>query len=539
MLARPSDRAVPFPSTRSLVSATRAMAASSQPLATLAAIRVLQEGGNAVDAAVTASVLLGVLEPMQAGLGGDVMALVYHAGSDRLYGLNASGRTPRQASAEAVIAEQPLGSRFMAMRSVHTVTVPGAVAGWCDLLERFGSVGIERALEPAIRAAEKGFAVAPHTAATWRAAETLIAQRPASARTWLTSSGSAPRPGERFVNPTLAASLRLIGEGGRDAFYRGPLAREIVRSLKGDGGQLTEEDFFRHASDWVEPLTARYRGVEIAQLPPSSQGIAVLEALALLERLYTPETRFPDPSMTHWQIEALKAALRDVSDHVSDPTALQVTSEWWLGPHRLDALASDIASRGRGSDRVRAAAGGDTALVCCADEQGNLVSLMASLFHPWGSGITAGQTGILLQNRGHSFSLDPLHPNGFGPAKRPRHTLLPAMLSLRDRPTAAFGFVGGDMQAQAQVQFLCNLIDHGFDLQQSLDAPRWRHEAESGAIALEALAGGLVEPLSGYGHTLASGDGFFGGGQAVAFDPELATFHGASDARRDGCALGL
>lgn len=515
----------------------RGAVATSQPLAALEAVRALQLGGNAVDAAVTASVLLGVLEPMQAGMGGDVMALVYEVRTGRLHGLNGAGRSGAAVDAARVRAQAGAGASQVPLHSVHAVNVPGAVAAWLDLLDRFGNFDRQQALAPAIRAAEQGFAVAPQTAATWAMGAPLLATRRASAKTWLTSSGKAPSTAEVFRNERLASSLRLVSEGGRAAFYDGPLAAAIVAEIESEGGSLTRGDFLDHRSSWVEPLLGRYRGRQIAQMPPSTQGIAVLEALALYEAS-SPNGADPiEPDAVHHQVEAIKAAFVDAGEHLADPPCMRVTPDWILDPDRIATVRRERMRPGASESQPIPRTGGDTAFVCVADGLGNVAAVMASLFHPWGSGITAGDTGILLQNRGHGFTLEQGHPNELAPGKRPRHTILPAMMLADGRPQVAFGFVGGDMQVQAQLQFVCNVVDRGMNLQQALDAPRWRFEGQGHALALEAELGDLRAPLAARGHDVLGDAGFFGGGQAVGFDAEHGTYTGASDARRDGCAL--
>lgn len=537
MFAQAADKASRFGSSRSVVCATRGIAATSQPQAAYEAIRVLQDGGNAIDAAVTASILLGVLEPMQIGLGGDVTALVHHRASGELHALNATGRTARHISLEAIGKALGLDVSQIPPHSVHSVTVPGAVDGWLSLLERFGCIDRRRALSPAIKAAEDGFAVAPQTAATWAMGMSLLQRNPASTATWL-PGGQAPDTGARFRNPAIARSLQMLSEGGREAFYRGPLASAIVNSAGELGGFLTMDDFAQHRSDWVQPLQTDYRGYTIAQLPPNTQGVAVLQAMAVLQRSDLGTCGFGAPDTLHLQIEAARAALLDAQDHIADADHLTVAECWFLESTRLDNIHARIVA-GRGGSAPLERSGGDTAFVCVADDKGNFAAVMGSLFIPWASGITAGQTGILLQNRGHGFVLDPNHPNVVAPGKRPRHTILPAMLLERGNPLMAFGFVGGDMQVQAQLQFLCNLIDFGMTPQEALDAPRWRHEGHGRELAIEEpLLRNVASDMATRGHELIGSGGFFGGGQAVLRHPGYGSLQGASDGRRDGCALG-
>lgn len=537
MFAQASDKIGRFGPSRSVVCAGRGMVATSQPQAAYEAVRVLADGGNAVDAAVTASILLGVLEPMQIGLGGDLMALVYHGSNRTLHALNASGRSAASATRTAVIGALGETAAQIPPHSVHAVTVPGAVDGWLTLLEKFGVIDRARAFAPAIAAAADGFAVAPQTAATWAMGAPLLVKNPASAVTWL-NDGKAPGAGARFRNPNLAHSLRQISDGGRDAFYHGAIAERIVAAVEALGGFLTTDDFARHTCQWVEPLYASYRGYRLAQMPPNTHGVAVLEAMAILDRLEWQAHGFGAAAVAHAQIEAVKAAMTDAQAQVADSDHMMVKPDWFLDPARIAGYAAAIGAPA--GDAALSRGGGDTAFVCVADHMGNFAAVIASLFVPWATGITAGDTGILLQNRGAGFSLDPAHPNVIAPGKRPRHTILPALLLAGDDPLMAFGFVGGDMQVQAQVQFLCNLIDFQMSPQEALDAPRWRYEGQGRKVALEpALATAVGPTLAAWGHELVGDVGFFGGGQAVLRHPDHGMFQGASDSRRDGCALGL
>lgn len=517
------------------------MVATSQPLAAYHAIRVLEDGGNAVDAAVTASILLGVLEPMQIGLGGDVMALVYNSADGRLHALNASGRAGAAASVDRIAADCEPGAQHIPPHHVHAVSVPGAVDGWLTLLQAFGTIDRVRAFAPAIAAARAGFSVAPQTAATWEMGAAILKKigHEASLQTWLSATGAAPSAGQCMRLPRLADSLAQLAEGGREVFYDGPLAAAIVETVAALGGVLQLSDFKNHKSDWVTPIATSYRDYRILQLPPNGQGVSVLQAMALLNGVDMASWGHGSVEATHWQIEAVKAAMADAQAHIADADALRVSTGWFLDESRLSAIRSQISHASVGAAN-RLEGGGDTAFVCVADAAGNFAAVIGSLFIPWASGITAGHTGILLQNRGHGFSLDPAHPNCIAGNKRPRHTILPAMLFRDDLPVMAFGFVGGDMQVQAQVQFLCNLIDFEMNPQEALDAPRWRYEGTGAAVALESpLMAKLRDGLTARGHELVGSGGFFGGGQAVLWHRTLQSLQGVSDGRRDGLALGL
>ncbi len=538
-MARAKGEPGRFGASRSVVCATRGIVATSQPLAAYEAVRILEDGGNAIDAAVTAALMLSVTEPMQIGPGGDVLALVFDAAGGKLVGLNSSGAAPAVANLETLKARIGADSAHPPLHSIFAVTVPGAVDGWLALHDRFGRCERERVFAPAIRTADEGFAVAPQTAATWAMGAPILAGQGHSKETWTRPDGTPFDPGERFRNPGLADSLRLIAKSGRDAMYGGPLGQAVIEASREQGGLLCEEDFASHRIEWVEPVLAGYRGYTVAELPPNAQGIAVSEALAILEHSDLGDMNFGTPEAVHRQIQATKQGLADAATHVTDADCLRISIETLLDPQRIESLHR-AAVAGQGPAEPATTSGGDTAFVCAADGDGNWVSLIGSLFHPWGSGLTAGKAGFLLQNRGHSFSLDTAHANVIAPKKKTRHTILPAMALKNGQPLMAFGFVGGDMQVQGQVQFLSNLIDFGMDPQSALDAPRWRLENNLLDTALEpGLLTGIGDELAGRGHRITDSGGFFGGGQAVLLQPGFDTFQGVSDGRRDGCALGI
>lgn len=539
MIGRATGEPGRFGASRSVVCASRGIVATSQPLAAYEAVRVLDDGGNAIDAAVAAALVLSVTEPMQIGPGGDVLALVRDSQSGKLFGLNSSGAAPAAAKLDTLKARLGADPAQPPLHSIFAVTVPGAVDGWLALHERFGRLDRQRVFAPALRAAGEGFAVAPQTAATWAMGAPILARQRHSQETWLKPDGAPFAPGERFQNPRLAESLGLIAESGRNALYGGPLGKAIIEASREQDGLLCEADLGEHRVEWVEPLLVDYRGYTVAEMPPNAQGIAVSEALAILGHSNLGDMEFGEPEAVHRQIQATKTGLADAATHVTDARRLRAPIETMLESGRIESLHRAILA-GQEPARPAATAGGDTAFVCAADDEGNWVSLIGSLFHPWGSGLTAGEAGFLLQNRGHGFSLDPAHANVIAGSKKTRHTILPAMLLLDGQPLMAFGFVGGDMQVQGQVQFLSNLIDFGMDVQSALDAPRWRFEENLRDTALEpSLLSGIGDELAVRGHRVTDSGGFFGGGQAVLLQPESGTFQGASDGRRDGCALGL
>jgi gamma-glutamyltranspeptidase/glutathione hydrolase len=538
MLALSFDRHSRFGPSRSVVMGKHGMVATSQPLAALTGVEILREGGNAIDAAIAAAAMLNVVEPMSTGIGGDVFAIIYEAKSAKPVGLNASGRAAYSATLKEY--QRRLSNQEIPSDSLLAVTVPGAVDGWVSALERFGRMSLSEILAPAIRAAEEGFPVAPQTSSAWIAGREYLLRHPDSAKTWLYPDGHAPRPGEVFKNPYLARTLRLIAEGGRDAFYKGEIAETLVRFSEKNGGLFTHADFSDHTSTWVEPISVKYRGYDVCELPPNGQGVAVLEALSILAHDDLNQMGHNAPDTIHLQLEAMKLALHDCKRYVTDPEFFKVPVEELISAN----YARDQRQRISMKEAIKVPAQsapvhGDTAYLCVADGEGNVVSFINSLFIPWGSGITVGDTGILLQNRGSSFSLDPNHANVIAPHKRTRHTIIPAMIMCEGRPLITFGFVGGDMQAQAQVQFICNLIDFGMNLQDALDAPRWQYLGSGTSICLESgVASSSLAELVRRGHQVRSGEFFFGGGQAILIHPEYGTLQGGSDSRRDGCAIG-
>ena len=483
--------------------------------------------------------MLCVTEPMQIGPGGDVLALVFDAASGELVGLNSSGRAPAAADLDTLRARLGAEATQPPLHSILAVSVPGAVDGWLAMHDRFGRLDRRRLFAPAVRAAREGFAVAPQTAAAWAMGAPILARQRHSKETWIRPDGAPFGCAERFRNPRLADSLELIAECGRAAMYGGPLGKAVIEASNEQHGLLCEADLAGHRIEWVEPLLAGYRGYTVAEMPPNAQGIAVLEALAILDHCDFAGMDFGSPEVAHWQMQATKQGLADASTHITDASRMRTSVENLLDPQRIESFHGAIVN-GQHSGAPAATGGGDTAFVCAADDEGNWVSLIGSLFHPWGSGLTAGNAGFLLQNRGHGFSLDPTHANVIEPAKKTRHTILPAMLLQDGKPVMAFGFVGGDMQVQGQVQFLSNLIDFGMDAQSALDAPRWRVEENLWDTALEpGLLMGIGDRLAARGHSVTGSGGFFGGGQAVLLQPRFGTFQGVSDGRRDGCALGI
>jgi gamma-glutamyltranspeptidase/glutathione hydrolase len=531
----------PLRSERSCVLARRGMVATSSPMATAAGVETLRAGGNAIDAAIAAAAVLCVVEPMSTGVGGDAFVLLWSARERRLAGLNGSGRAAAAATAERYRAR---GLETIAPTGILSATVPGAVHAWETLARRYGSMPLTDLLAPAIRAAEQGFPVTELVAHYWGVLARLGALRNASAREAWLPGGAAPAAGDWFRAPGLARTLREIAEGGAEAFYRGPVAAAIVATSHAEDGFFEVDDLAAHESTWVEPISTSYRGTEVVELPPNGQGIAALLALGVLAQLDpAPATSARD---WHLRIEAVKLAFADRAAYVADPQHADVPVKALLEPgyaRRRAALVGDRAMPGS----APGLANGDTVYLCAADEQGNLVSFIQSLFTGWGSGIGCGDTGVVLQSRGAGFVLDPGHPNCLAPRKRPFHTIIPGMVLRDDRPWMAFGIMGGDVQPQAHTAFVSNLVDHGCNPQESLDRPRFRYLAgrrvaiESPDLAVDE-GGKLGDALAALGHEVidpgrAMAD-VFGGGQAIAAGGG-GLWIGASDRRKDGCALGL
>jgi gamma-glutamyltranspeptidase/glutathione hydrolase len=530
------------------------MIATTQPLAAAAGLRVLQHGGNAIDAAVTAAAVLAVVEPTMNGIGGDLFALVYDPGRAAVRALNASGRSSYRATADAF---RKRGLDDVPLRGVLSITVPGVVDGWAELLEHHGTIGFEEALGPAIEHARRGYPVAEIVSGEWLAAVEVLQDDPAAACTFL-PGGSAPAPGELCSNPELATSLELIASGGRDAFYRGAIAEAIVADLRQRGGLLDLRDFGDHRSDWVEPIGTRYRGYDILEHPPNTQGLAVLEMLNILEAYDLGALGHNSADHLHLLIEAKRLAYADRDAILADPASVPpdvvqrlVSKEYGAERRRLidrtrASLACDAGVRlGQLKNATppasrpteRAPDRGDTTYLTVADGHGNVISLIQSLYESFGSGIVAGPTGIALHNRGSLFTLKDRHPNQLAPHKRPFHTLLPAMVMKDGRPWLSFGVTGGDLQAHGHVQILTNLIDFGMNVQEAGEAARVRSTADG--LALESgISEDTRSGLNGLGHTLIERPGVFGGFQGILIDPATSVFNGGSDPRKDGLAIG-
>ncbi len=520
--------------TRSVVRAINGMVATSQPLASAAGLRILQRGGNAFDAAVAAAAVLCVVEPMMVSPGGDLFALFWDAKRNELHGLNASGRAPK---AETIDELKRKGFTKMPDVGIHAATVPGAVDGWATLLERYGSMPLAQVLEPAIDYAEHGFPVTEVIGQDWLNA-TKFAGNSDFAATFM-PNGRPPAVGEVFTNRNLAESLRRIARGGRDAFYKGDIAARIVKFSQAQGGFHTLADFADQHSNWVEPLHVSYRGYAVYELPPNTQGLTALEMLNILEGYDVHALGQNTAEYLHLLVEAKKAAFVDRAQHIADPAFYQAPIDQLLSKTHTAEMRQKIDLQRAAPERMAGPRGGeDTVYLTVVDKDRNVVSLIQSIFSEFGSGLVAGDTGIVLHNRGAGFSFDPQNPNHLAGGKRPFHTLVPAMVLRDGRPWLSFGVMGGDMQAQGHVQVLLNLIDFGMDVQQAGEQPRFRDTGNG--LGLESAIGPEIRAaLERKGHRLIEvSRGSFGGYQAIMIDPQSGALAGGSDPRKDGCAIG-
>src|SRR5438477_98226 len=526
---------------RSTVYAPHGMIATSQPLATAAGLAVLARGGNAVDAAVTAAAVLNVVEPQMTGIGGDMFAMVWSAKDRRLYGLNGSGRAGSLMTRDALLAK---GHATMPQESVEDVTVPGALSGWDALLRRFGTVTLAQALAPAIGYAEGGFPVTPIITAEWGAEVAKLRKDEGARASYLVEGSRAPRPGEWFRNPDLARTLRLIADQGIGALYGGELGRRVADRVRVLGGYLTLDDFKHHRPEWVEPISATFQGYRVWELPPNGQGVAVLEMLKILEPYDLKALGHNSAGYLHLLIEAKKLAYADLAQYVGEPTAMGVPAAHFL----TDAYAASrraLIDPARAADRPapgKPETASETIYLTVADSSGNMVSFINSLYDAFGSGVVVPGTGFALQDRGAGFTLEPGLPNTVAPGKRPFHTIIPAFVTRPDgaggdAPWLSFGVMGGSMQPQGHVQLLLNLIVFGMDLQDAIDAPRFRH-LEGRRVALEApITDAVRSALAALGHEVTSEAAVaFGGAQAILRLPR--GYAGGSDPRKDGMAAG-
>jgi gamma-glutamyltranspeptidase/glutathione hydrolase len=527
--------------TRSMVISRNGIAASESPLASQAGVRILESGGNAVDAAIAMNAMMGVVEPMMNGIGGDLFAIVYDAKANKLYGLNASGWAPRGLTIDFL---HKLGLRDMPQTGVHSITVPGVVDGWQKLADRFGRRKLKEDLAAAIRTAQDGFPVPEWDAAYWALEGDLLRTDDAATSLYLPGD-RAPKVGEVFRNPDLATSLGQIAERGRDAFYKGEISTKILEAEKRHNGTMTEKDLAEYASEWVEPISTTYRDWTVYEMPPNGQGMAVLEMLNIMETfpLGQKDTGFGSTKALHAMIEAKKLAYADVARYLADPrgqkipVATLVSKPWAVERAKLidpDKAACEIAAG-------EIAGGSDTTYLSVVDRDGNMVSLIQSNYAAFGSGIVPARAGFVMHNRGGLFTLDPSSPNALAGHKRPRHTIIPGF-AVKGDMRMAFGIMGGWNQAQAHAQFMANIADFKMNIQAAVEAPRFTKYSFTGCdVEMENRFNGKVrDELTAKGHqikVLGTFSSRVGGGQVVLRDFLTGVNYGASDPRKDGQAV--
>lgn len=531
--------------TRSEVLATHAMAATSQPLATQAALEILRKGGNAVDAAIAANAVLGVVEPTGSGIGGDLFAMIWVAKEQKLVGLNGSGRASHSVSLGLLRSR---GITRIPAYGGLPVSVPGCVDGWFSMHSKYGSMSMAEILQPAIGYAEQGFPVSELIAYYMERSAMVLKDFPGFTNTYM-PGGRTPVKGEVFSNPDLAKTLTAIASGGRDAFYSGDMAGKIVASVKAAGGYMEMEDLIGHTSTWVEPVSCDYRGYTIWELPPNGQGIAALQILNILEGYDIAAMGPSSPDYLHLFIEAKKLAFEDRARYYADPAFSDIPLNTLISKDyatsRRALINPDRAARSfpPGLDEA-----GNTIYLTVADQWGNMVSLIQSNYRGMGSGVIPEGLGFILQDRGEMFSLEEGHPNVIAPGKRPFHTIIPAFITKDGKPWVSFGVMGGAMQPQGHAQIVVNLVDFGMGLQEAGDAPRIQHDGSSEPTGERMTNGGVVYAERGIpyetirelmkkGHKLAYDLGGYGGYQAILRDTN-GVYHGASESRKDGQAAG-
>ena len=542
--------------TRSEVIAPHAMAATSHPLATQIALDVMKQGGSAVDAAIAANAALGLMEPTGNGIGGDLFAIVWDPKTHKLHGYNGSGRSPRSLT----LAEfQRRGLTDIPAHGPLPVSVPGTVDGWFALHGRFGRLPMADNLAPAIRYARQGHPVHEVIAYYWDRSVPRLSPYPGFVEQF-TIDGRAPRKGELWKNPNLASTLQQIADGGRDAFYKGDIARRIDAYFKANGGFLAYDDLARHQGEWVEPVSTNYRGYDVWELPPNSQGIAALQMLNILEGYDFSKIAFGSPEHLHLFAEAKKLAFADRARFYADPAFQPAPVQWLVSKayaaQRRQLISPDTALREAQPGTPPQLEEGDTIYLTTADADGMMVSLIQSNYRGMGSGMAPHGLGFILQDRGEMFVLagcgrKPAHPNCYAPGKRPFQTIIPAFITKDGEPWVSFGLMGGAMQPQGHVQIVMNLVDFGMNLQEAGDAPRIQHEgsteptgaatamSDGGEINLETgFAWEAVRGLMRKGHRVTFADGPYGGYQAIARDPDTGVYYGASESRKDGQAAG-
>ncbi|SDG56571.1 gamma-glutamyltransferase [Psychroflexus sediminis] len=540
---------------RSEVIGQHGMVATSHPLATQIGLDILKQGGNAMDAAIAANAATGLMEPTGNGIGGDLFAIIWHEKSQKLYAINASGRSPLGLSYEDLLAElDAIDRESIPPYHLLSVSVPGAVDGWFELHKKFGSLPMKDILKSPIDYAENGFPVTEAISMRWRSSVPFLKTQPGAFESTFTIDGRGPRKGEIFKNPDLGNTLRILAEKGRDAFYEGEIAQEIDRWMKNNGGYLRYEDFKNHHSEWIEPVTTNYRGYDVYQVGGNVQGTAVLQMLNILEGFDLASMGYGTAETLHAFIETKKLVYEDRAKHYADPDFQDV-------PYDI-LLSKDYAAKRRKligetamsdvSTGVEVIENGDTVYLTTADNEGNMVSLIQSNFRGMGTGFVVPGLGFSFQNRGELFSTDPRHPNVYQPGKRPFHTIIPGFVMKDGKPFFSYGNMGGAYQPIGHVSILTNIIDFGMNVQEAGDASRWDHSGSSeptGAVTDYLSTTGQVNVESGIpyevvrqlrarGHKVEVGNSFFGRYQGILKDQNNGVYYGASESRVDGQAAG-
>jgi len=532
--------------TRSEVVAQHGMAATSHPLATQVAIDILKKGGSAVDAAIAANACLGLMEPTGNGIGGDLFAIVWDAETQKLHGLNASGRSPESLTLDYFLDN---GYKSIPAYGPLPVSVPGCVDGWFELHKKFGKVSMQMNLQPAINYAREGFPMTELIAYYLERSAPRYEKYPGFKDVFM-PTGSTPKKGEIFKNPDLAKTLETIAKEGRDAFYKGDIARIIGKFIKEQGGFLSYEDLARHKSEWVEPVSTNYRGYDVWELPPNGQGIAALQILNILEGYNIASMGFGSEEYMHLFIEAKKLAFEDRAKYYSDPDFNDIPMEQLISKEyaekRRKLINPDRAARSYPAGKLKH---GDTIYLTVADKDGNMISLIQSNYLGIGSGMIPTGLGFVLQDRGNLFALEKDHMNVYEPGKRPFHTIIPAFVTKDGKPFFSFGVMGGAMQPQGHAQVLINMIDFGMNIQEAGDAPRINHSGSSQPTGSNMTNGGTVQLESGFdyevvrelerkGHNVVFSVGPYGGYQGILWDDKNKVYFGASESRKDGMAAG-
>ena len=533
--------------TRSPVIAEHGMVCTSHPLASQIGLDILKQGGNAIDAAIAANAALGLMEPTGCGVGGDLFAIVWDAKTQKLYGLNGSGRSPKSMTLDTLKA---MGLEKIPAYGPLPVSVPGAVDGWTSLHDKFGSMPLKKILAPAIGYAEEGFPVTELIGYYLGSIDRFSRMGyPNIKETYYDpNGGERPKNGDRYRNPALADTYRAIAKKGREGFYEGEVAQTITTFIKEQGGFLSLEDLSAHHSQWVEPVSVNYRGYDVWELPPNGQGIAALQLLNILENKDFSDVRWGSEEHLHLFTEAKKRVFEDRAKYYADMDMAEVPVEALLSKEYAAENFNELKPYASTYDAGEISAG-ETIYLTVADKDGNMISLIQSNYRGMGSGMVPPGLGFMLQDRGELFSLEEGYNNTYEPGKRPFHTIIPAFITKDGAPLMSFGVMGGDFQPQGHAQIVMNMVDYGMNVQEAGDAPRWDHSGGSSPVTGPSTDKGevhvesgipyeTVRGLMGRGHKVGFARGIYGGYQAIYRDPETGFYHGASESRKDGQAVG-